>query len=214
MPENFKGWVNKNKDRIVKAEKQGRLPYFLTNNATFAGISTNKMNVADRAKLLKEAKAKYNSYNADDWIKTGFDERSGGYCVYHKDHLFDPTIGKFGIPRGDYEKNTAKVLSAYGMDVVLSSEMSGQRGIKTPDGLLNGVLFDIKGIEGKSQRRIKDVFSKSSKQGAEATVLYFHDKNMFDMDFVKEGYEKYLTNSKNQKVKTVYCVAGKYLYKI
>jgi hypothetical protein len=171
------------------------------------------MNAVSRVELLKEAKAKYNAYNADDWVKVGFDEHSGGYCVYHKDHLFDPTIGKFGIPRGDYEKNAAKVLSAYGMNVVLKSERC-KDGIKTPDGFLNGVLFDIKGVEGNSQRRIKDVFSKSSKQGAEVTVLYFHDKNMFDMDFVKESYKRYLGASKNALVKEVYCVVGKYLHKI
>ncbi|MDR0732835.1 MAG: hypothetical protein LBF08_02055 [Dysgonamonadaceae bacterium] len=204
-----KGGSIKNKDRIVK----GTLPYFLTNNATFAGISTNKMNVADRAKLLKEAKAKYNSYKADDWIKAGFDEHSGGYCVYHKDHLFDPTIGKFGIPRGDYEKNAAKVLSNYGMDVVLNSEKA-KSGNSTPDGLLNDILFEIKGIEGKGSKLIRNKLSKASSQGAEAVVFYFHDKNMFDVNFVRGSYEKYLTNSKSKKVRRVYCVAGKYLYKI
>jgi hypothetical protein len=169
--------------------------------------------VTERAELIKAAKAKYNSYTTGDWVKAGFDEFSGGYSVYHKNHLFDPTVGKFGIPRGDYEKNSAKILSAYGMEVVLISEIS-DRGIKTPDGLLNGVLFDIKGVEGQSGRIIKDKISEASKQGAEIVVLYFHDTNMFDDDFVREGYEKYLTNSQSKRVKTVYCVAGKYLYRI
>ena len=55
-----------------------------------------------RTELLKGAREKYNSYNTHDWVRAGFDEFNGGYKVYNKDHFFDPTIGKFGIPRGDY----------------------------------------------------------------------------------------------------------------
>ena len=166
-----------------------------------------------RTELLKEAVKKYNSYNTNDWIKAGFDEFSGGYRVYHKEHQFDPTIGKFGIPRGDYEKNASKVLSKYGMSVVLHSEKPEYE-TKIPDGLLNGIMFDIKGIEGKSSRIVKDKIFEASKQGAEIVVLYYHDKNLFDIDFVRGGYEKYLTNSKNKRVKTVYCVVEKYLYRV
>jgi hypothetical protein len=173
----------------------------LKDNANFAGISVNKINVIGRAELIKEAKTKYNSYNPDYWVKAGFDEFSGGYRVYHKLHQFDPTIGKFGISRGDYEKNASEVLSKYGMRVALDSEIS-ERGIKTADGLLNGVLFDVKGIEGKSSRIVKDKISEASKQGAEVVVLYYHDKNMFDIDFVRDGYEKYLTYYFNSHAQT------------
>lgn len=213
VPDGFKDWTKKNMGKIEKANIRGTLPYFLKDNANFATIFVNKMNVANKVELLKEAKAKYNSYNADDWIKAGFDEFSGGYRVYHKNHNFDPTIGIFDIPRGDYEKKASDILVKYGMSVVLESEIA-EDWIKTPDGLLNGVKFDIKGIEGSSHRIIKEAISKSSKQGAEITVFYFHDKNMFDMGFVREGYEKYLTNSKSKRVKKVYCIVGKYLYRV
>ncbi|MDR0737827.1 MAG: hypothetical protein LBF39_02010 [Prevotellaceae bacterium] len=151
--------------------------------------------------------------NDSNYTDVKFDENTGGMLAIHKDHNFDPTIGKFGIPRGDYEKNASEVLVKYGMSVVFHSEKQ-EYGVKTPDGLLNGGLFDIKGIEGNSHRTIKDVISKSSKQGAKTTVLYFHDKNMFDMDFIRESYKKYLSNSKSKKVRTVYCVVGKYLYRV
>jgi len=98
------------------------------------------------------------------------------------------------------------------MSVVLESEIL-EEGIKTPDGLLNGVLFDIKGIEGNSPRIIKEAISKSSKQGAEIVVLYFHNERMFNVDFVREGYDKYLTNSKSKRVNKIYCITGNYLTK-
>jgi hypothetical protein len=213
VPEGFNNWIKNNTDNIELANIRGTLPYFLKDNANFANIFVNRINVNDRAELLKAAKTKYNSYNTDDWVQAEFDEFSGGYRVYHKLHQFDPTIGKFGIPRGDYEKNASKVLSKYGMSVALDSEIS-KRGIKTADGLLNGVLFDVKGVEGKSSRIVKDKISEASKQGAETVVLYYHDKNMFDINFVRDGYEKYLVNSKSKRVKKVYCVVGKYLYRI
>jgi hypothetical protein len=99
------------------------------------------------------------------------------------------------------------------MSVVLLSEKSIHEA-KMPDGLLNGVLFDVKGIEGESDRIIKDKILEASKQGAEIVVFYFHRKNMFDIDFVRNSYEKYLTNSKSKRVKKVYCVVETYLYRI
>jgi hypothetical protein len=169
--------------------------------------------VKERIELIKEAKAQYNAYDSNTWIKAGFDEYSGGYCVYHKEHQFDPTIGKFGIPRGDYEKKSASVLMGYGMSVILESEIR-EKGVKTPDGLLNGILFDIKGIESESIRNIKNRISEASKQGVDIVVLYFHDSVLFNKDLVKEGYGKYLTNSRSKRIKKVYCIAGKYLHEI
>jgi hypothetical protein len=169
--------------------------------------------LSDRAGYIRETRERYDSYDSEEWIRAGFDEHTGGYMVFHIRHHFDPTIGIFGIPRGDYEKMASEVLVKYGMSVVLKSEISEYK-TKIPDGLLNDVLFDIKGIEGKSNRTVKDKILEASKQGAETVVLYFHDENMFDIDFVREGCRKYFTNSKNKRIKMVYCIAGKYLYRI
>jgi len=213
VPENFKKWIDDNKDRIDKADARGTLPYFMRDNAEYAGVPINKINVTGRTDLINVAMAKYNSYNTNEWTKVGFDEFSGGYEVYHKEHLFDPTIGKFGIPRSDYEKNAANILSEYGMTVVLGSEKP-EFEKRRIDGLLNNVPFDIKGVEGKSKRIIKDKIADASNQGAKTVVLYFHKKDMFDIDFVRDGYEKYLSNSKSKRVGVVYCVVGQYLYKL
>jgi hypothetical protein len=74
--------------------------------------------------------------------------------------------------------------------------------------------LEIKGIEGNSDRVIKDAISKASGQGAEIIVLYFHDKSMYNIDIVKKGYQKYLINSQSKRVQTVYCIVGKYIYRI
>ena len=57
VPENFKKWVTDNADRIEKANNRGTLPYFLKDNATFAGISENmntKRYTPEEFALVKE----------------------------------------------------------------------------------------------------------------------------------------------------------------
>jgi hypothetical protein len=169
--------------------------------------------LTDRAEYIKEAKAKFDAFDTNEWVKACFDEHSGGFAVYHKDHSFDPTIGKYGIPRSCYETNASKVLSVYGMAVVLKSDKTGANDAYY-DGFLNGIPFEIKGVEVKTKRIIKDKISEASGQKAEIAVLYFHDKGLYDKDFVVEGYRQYLRNSKSKRIRTVYCVVGEHLYKV
>jgi len=171
------------------------------------------MNKALTDRIEANKKEYHRLLKDSNYTKVRFNPQNGALSAIHKEHLFDPTIGKFGIPRGDYERISLNVLYEYGNSVVLESEIL-EEGIKTPDGLFNDVLFDIKGIEGNSHRVIKEAISKSSKQGVEIVVLYFHDEQMFDIDFVRASYDKYLINSKSKRVKKIYCIAGKRLHKI
>ncbi|GHT80184.1 hypothetical protein FACS189467_1680 [Bacteroidia bacterium] len=50
-------------------------------------------------------KQEYERLRADaNYTSVKFDDKIGGLLAIHKDHNFDPTIGRFGIPRGDYER--------------------------------------------------------------------------------------------------------------
>ena len=149
----------------------------------------------------------------DNYTDVRFNPINGALSAIHKDHFFDPTIGRFGIPRGDYERISVDVLFEYGNCVVLESEKKGF-GIKTPDGMLNGIIFDIKGIEGSSQRLIKDAISKASGQGAEIAILYFQNKSIYNIGMVMDGFEKYLNNSHSKRVKTVYCIVENCIFRI
>jgi hypothetical protein len=142
-----------------------------------------------------------------------FDERTGGLLAIHKDHNFDPTIGCFGIPRGDYERIAAEVLYGYGRCVILESEISTIN-VKVSEGLLDGKKFDIKGVEGVGGRNIIAKISQASKQGAETVVLYFHDPNMFDSGKTINAYRGYLNLSKNKQIQAVYYIVEGKLYKI
>jgi hypothetical protein len=59
-----------------------------------------------------------------------------------------------------------------GYTVILESEQATM-GIKTPDELLNGIVMDIKAIEGTERRTIKNKFDSACSQRAKCVVLYF-----------------------------------------
>ena len=94
----------------------------------------------DIAKYIKKAKAKYDSYDCNVWIKAGFDENSGGFNVYHIEHDFSET-GR----GGDAEETTGKMLAKLGKQVEFLPE--GKR--MTPDLYFDGQTWEIKYINSK-----------------------------------------------------------------
>ena len=166
----------------------------------------------DRAKYINDARAIYDSYDNDVWIKAFFDDHSGGFWLYHKEHKFDPTIGEFDIPRGKYEKIAAELLAKYGMWVVLDSEKQKTDDEKMKDGFLNGIPFDIKGIEGTGKNNIINNLKEANKKRVETIVLYYHDKNMFDENQIRESYQTYMRNSKNKRIQHVYYIVDRKLH--
>jgi hypothetical protein len=78
--------------------------------------------------------------------------------------------------------------------VVLASEKAGYK-VPMPDGLLDNNIMDIKGVEGFSAGNIKNKFSSASRQGADTIVLYYPDESVFSIEFLKEGYKKYMNET-------------------
>ena len=147
----------------------------------------------------------------DDYTEVRFNPKNGALAAIHRDHRFDPTIGIFGIPRGDYERIAFSTLYDYGMCVILNSEISGYK-IKTPEGFLNGKLFDIKGVEGTGKNNIINNFKGASKKGVESIVFYYHDKTVFSKKQLREGYQFYLRNSRNKNLQNIYYIVDGKLY--
>ena len=131
----------------------------------------------------------------------------------HGHYPFDRTIGKFGIPRGDYERISLDVLFENGDKIILESEKLGKN-IRAVEGYLNGIPFDIKGIEGTGKRNIFDKISDASNKGAEIIVLYYHDSELFDLQKIVNAYNGYLKLSKSSRIQTIYYIIDGKLYKI
>ena len=163
-------------------------------------VETNR---AEYERLLKD----------DNYTNVRFNPRNGALSAIHKDHNFDPTIGKFGIPRGEYEHISLDVLYEYGNSVILGSEKLG-RNVRAIEGVLNGKPFDVKGIEGTGKRNIIDKISDASNKGAETIVLYFHEESVFDRQRIVNAYNGYLKLSKSNRIQTVYYIVNCKLFKL
>ena len=169
------------------------------------------MRLADK---IKANRIEYERLLKDDnYTDVRFNPRNGALLAIHKEHFFDATIGKFEIPRGDYEKIAANVLYDYGMSVILWSDKNGI-GVRAPEGLLNGKKFDVKGIEGTGKRNIIDKISDAGRQGAEIIVLYYHDAELFDLQKIINAYNGYLKLSKTKRIRTVYYIVENKLFNV
>ena len=180
-------------------------------NAIFAHFSKNEMDKALEVKIEANRKEYERLTKDDNYTDVRFNPRNGALSAIHKEHNFDPTIGIFGIPRGDYERISLDVLYDYGNSVILGSEKMG-REIKTSEGHLNGILFEIKGIEGISKYNIIKDIKDASKKQAEVVVLYYHDITLFSEKQIRESYQSYLRNSKSKRIKFINYIVENKLY--
>jgi len=142
-----------------------------------------------------------------------FNPKNGALCAIHKQHQFDPKIGKFGIPRGDYEKISLEVLYKEGNKIILGSEKSEYK-VKMHDGILNNIRIDIKGVEGVGENNILNDIKDANKKRVESIVFYYHHKEVFHKKSLVSSYESYLRNSKSKRIKEIYYIVDEKLHKL
>jgi hypothetical protein len=137
------------------------------NSANFADIYVNKVNVANRGKFLKAAQAKYNSYNSENWTKVYFDEFSGGFNVYHREHNFAKKGGG-----GHAEKTVGKMLAKYnGKQVEFLPESSYR---ENPDINFDDQTWDIKFIDNANEGTIRNYIKDARKA---KNAIFYWDEN-------------------------------------
>ena len=166
----------------------------------------------EKQERIRQNRAEYKRLKIDiNYKDVKFDPKTGGLKATHKEHNFDPTIGRFGIPRGNYEKITRDALFKKGYNVTLRKE-TNEIGIKQPDGYVNGKLMDIKGIEGNPLYAL----SRANHQRVETAILYFHEQYIFNLDDVKQKYailgewlQKAFEKEIPVNIKQVICVVNK-----
>lgn len=179
----------------------------------FTNKQKNCYQCANIIKAIKSAKLapvieEYERLRADEnYTDVKIDRKSGGLSAVHREHNFDPTKGCFGIPRGEYERLATEALRKNGYRVVLASEKAGE-GIKTPDGSLDGVLMDIKAVEGTGKYTIKNKFDSARRQRVNSVILYFHTKELYSEERVADGWRFYMQElgEHSQPITNIVCV--------
>jgi len=170
MPKQFEQWMEKNNNRIEISNNRGTLPNFIKDNSKYAGIRVNLINTAKGKNIIKDAIKKYNSYG-DEWEKAYFDEKSGGFTVYHKEHQFTKTGGG-----GEAEKIVGKMLAKYnGKQVEFLPE--GEK--KSPDIEFDGQKWDIKYIDNANEKTIRGYIEDARK--ADNVIFYFTKKEKYEL---------------------------------
>ena len=140
----------------------------------FADIYENGMKTEE---YIKESKTKYNSYNTNEWEKIYFDDKSGGYNIYHKDHNFSNVGGK-------YEKKVGELLAKIGKQIEFLSEKGQTK--KHPDIYFDNQTWDVKSIISYTSGSIMDSIWNGKK--ANNVIFYFTDG--IDINIIKEGYNR------------------------
>jgi hypothetical protein len=141
----------------------------LKDNATFAGISVNKINVTGRTELLKEAITQYNSYDSKDWEKSYFDKFSGGYIVANKQRIEHSNTSKNEKAKFEKEISMSKIFAKTGYKIEMLEEMPR---IPSPDIKIDGLLADLKSVSSHNNI-VKDAKKAVRKQGAEIVLFEF-----------------------------------------
>jgi hypothetical protein len=139
----------------------------LKENSTFAGIKVNTINV-DRAGMVKAAGEKYDSYG-EEWTKAYFDEKTGGFNVYHKDHKFTRAGGG-----GEAEKAVGEILAKKNGKQV---EFLPEGWKKQPDVGFDGKTWDIKYIDNANEETIRAAIRDARK--ADNAIFYFTDESKY-----------------------------------
>ena len=171
VPENFKKWVDENKDRIEKANNRGTLPYFIKDNSKFSSIEVDRINFTESKEIRVTSMLKYNSYNKDNWEKAYFDKFSGGFNVYHKNHNFSKTGGG-----GNAEKTVGKMLAKYNGKQV---EFLPEGGKKSPDIRFDKQTWDVKMINNANEETIRKCIKDGRK--ADNAIFYWENKDKIEL---------------------------------
>lgn len=132
-----------------------------------------------------------------DYVDVRFDVKSGGVSAVHKYHRFDQQRGPYGTKRGEYEKRAVDVLRRKGNIVLLDSERP-MLGTKTPDGILNGTLMEIKAVESAGHWAIRRKLFQAAMQGAACVILYFPERGLYSSKRIQDGLEMFLNDPQNK----------------
>jgi hypothetical protein len=121
------------------------------------------INLIDRTEYIKTARAKYDAYDTNTWIKAYFDEDSGGFNVYHKEHKFTKACGG-----SEAEKIVGRMLAKYNDKQV---EFLPEGKEKSADLMFDGHTWDIKYIDKSNEETIRAAIRDCRK--AHNAIFYF-----------------------------------------
>ena len=156
--------------------------------------------MTNRTDYINEARAKYDAYDTDEWIKQYFDFETGGYNVYHKQHNFSKAGG------GGKAEKTVGVLLAKNDGKQI--EFLPEGGVKSPDVKFDGKTWDIKYIDIANQQSIRNDIKDARK--ADNVIFYFMVENQYDnlLNAIRREVGRFEKNNKIGELPDIYYIGG------
>jgi hypothetical protein len=177
----------------------------LEKNATFAENSEKDNKLINRGEYIKEARAKFDSYDTTVWRKDYFDDDTGGYIVTDFRRIEHAQSSKNEMDKFQREWEQALVYVKNGHRIEFLKE--GSR-ISLPDVRFDGVLADLKRTS--SHNNIAKYAKKATReQNAEIVLFQFDNeteriyKELFDLK-EKYGIKAYYFYTGGNKIYTNY----------
>lgn len=158
IPQGAKDFIDSN-----KAVFENNAPYFIKDNATFIDIGSSAT-IGNRNKYL--------SYG-DNWQKSYFDDKTGGYVVTEKQRIISAEKSKNELAKYQKEVDMCNVLAKSGYRIEHLVEVAG---VSSPDVKINEIFADLKRTKGAGNI-INYAIKATEKQGAEIVLFQFEEMN-------------------------------------
>ena len=127
---------------------------------------------------ILQSREKYDSYDKEKWGKAYFNERNGGFNVYHQSHQFTETRAK-GAKKtgGETEKYVGRILSDnYAKQIEFLPENGAGTG--KPDLGFDGKTWDVKNISKANENTIRKYIEDARK--ADCAIFYWDENNKIE----------------------------------
>ena len=142
----------------------------------------NELSDKKNARRNKELYRRLKEDKNYDHVK--YDRASGGMSASHKEHNFDKVGGK-------YELTTQKVGRRNGHAVILEKEGGGDIGQRFTEGIWDGLLFEVAGVEtGTDNNTLRGLEHCADKRTTEVAILVF-PKGGFSEQKIRRAIGRY-----------------------
>lgn len=209
VPKGFADWVEKNANRIERAEANGTVPYFIRDNRKVVKDILEKKVAKEKEQARIEAnRQEYERLKADpNYTDVKFNPENGGLKASHVGHNFDKKGGK-------YEKNVQHAGFISGHSVILEEEDSSIYSQKHTEGKWDGKYFEVAGRETATENNVlRGLKHCAEKQKTLIAVLDFPFGG-FDIDLLNKAIKRYrglekLKDGQYLKFERIVCVQNR-----
>lgn len=154
------------------------------------------IDITEKYQIKQEYKLKKQKYFIDD--------NGVKYNVDGKHVIFKPTKREIEV---------AKILGkAFGGEIIIIPRVNEPPNVKTPDYLINGVSFDLKGIEGSGKNTIDNSIRKQQKQAN--NFIFDISKTKMKMDYIIKQIKNIYKSEHRYWVKQIIVIKNQEIIKI